>query len=101
MRRNSHLGSGSTQPSSSHKRRSSDRPRLAGPVKPPKSVEVESSIVGLPGLKRVDMVAADEKPKPEVTEEPEAIVTVPSGLVPVPRDKPTEPAFGNRLGRSK
>ena len=100
MRRNSHLGAAPSQNSPSRNRRSSDRPRLAGPVKPPKSVAIESSFVGLPGLKRFDMVAVDEKPKPvpEVKEEaPEAAPAPP----PAPSDKPTEPAFGNRLGRSK
>lgn len=70
-------------------------------MKPPKSVEVESSIVGLPGMKRIDMVPVDDQPKTEPQEEPTETPTVPVSLTPVLSNKPAESAFGNRLGRSK
>lgn len=47
------------------------------------------------------MVAANEEPKPVPKAEPEDPVAVPPGLTPVPTEKPSEPAFGNRLGRAK
>lgn len=96
MRRCTHLGS--AKPSQS---RRPHRAPSAQPIEPPPSEEARSSIVGLPGMTRVDMVATGSASASVEQEEPEQAPAVLSSPPPVPSTKPAEPAFGKRLGRPK
>lgn len=56
--------------------------------------------MGLP-FKVTTMEAVEPMPQAEKVEAEEPVTSViPSGLTPVPSDKP-EPAFGRRIGRTK
>lgn len=100
MRRCSHLATGTSLPKRKRLRRHSNGSPLSNQTKPPKSVEAETPIAGLP-FKVTTMVAVDSAPEPEPQEEPELAVELPSSLVPVPSNKTAEPAFGHRIGRPK
>lgn len=100
MRRCSHLGSGGHSPAPKRTRRASEASPLITVEKPPHCEPVERPIVGLP-FKVVTMEAVEPMPQAEKVEAEEPVTSViPSGLTPVPSDKP-EPAFGRRIGRTK
>ncbi len=101
MRRCSHLGRGHPLPKARRPKRSNGSP-AAQPLTPLPSVEVETPIIGLP-FTVTTMVAAEPLAEPEPVEEQERepLAEIPSGLVPVAYETPTEPSFGHGLGRQK